>query len=414
MNPPGSDPKARLAAASEARQQGRSGDARALLTALTADYPRLGPAWNMLGLVEIDGGDPARAETSFRMAVDADPAAPPPWFNLSRAQRALGRRDDELASLEQALSRDPFFLPAVLAKGETLLALGRHGDALELYRLLFAGLPADLKVPEGLAQQLAAARALLDRHGARQLDQFAAAIAQVATSHPDADLHRARAFAEQRAGKRQIYQQRPTDGHFPFLPAIEYFSRDSFPWFGELEASTALIRSELLNLWAEENADFRPYVTYEAGVPVGDWAELNWSPRWSAFFLWENGVRNEANCARCPGTAAAIDRLPLLDIPGKSPTVMFSILQPRTRIPPHTGSSNIRTTIHLPLVVPPGCGFRVGAETREWKEGECWAFDDTIEHEAWNNSDQVRAILILDGWNPLLTEAERAVARMIG
>jgi aspartyl/asparaginyl beta-hydroxylase (cupin superfamily) len=93
---------------------------------------------------------------------------------------------------------------------------------------------------------------------------------------------------------------------------------------------------------------------------------------------------------------------------------MFSILQPRTRIPPHTGSSNIRTTIHLPLVVPPGCGFRVGAETREWVEGEAWAFDDTIEHEAWNDSDQVRAILILDGWNPFLTEAEREVSRKIG
>jgi aspartyl/asparaginyl beta-hydroxylase (cupin superfamily) len=66
------------------------------------------------------------------------------------------------------------------------------------------------------------------------------------------------------------------------------------------------------------------------------------------------------------------------------------------------------------LVVPPDCGFRVGAETREWKEGQCWAFDDTIEHEAWNNSDQPRTILILDVWNPLLTEAEREFVRRLG
>lgn len=90
---------------------------------------------------------------------------------------------------------------------------------------------------------------------------------------------------------------------------------------------------------------------------------------------------------------------------------MFSILDAGTRIPPHTGVTNTRTTVHLPLVVPEGCGFRVGGEVRSWKVGEAWAFDDTIEHEAWNDSDRPRAILIVDAWNPLLTEAEREVVR---
>jgi aspartyl/asparaginyl beta-hydroxylase (cupin superfamily) len=93
---------------------------------------------------------------------------------------------------------------------------------------------------------------------------------------------------------------------------------------------------------------------------------------------------------------------------------MFSILEPRTRIPPHTGSSNVRTTIHLPLVVPEGCGFRVGSQARRFEVGKAWAFDDTIEHEAWNDSEEPRAIFILDVWNPLLTEAERAAVRLIG
>jgi len=61
--------------------------------------------------------------------------------------------------------------------------------------------------------------------------------------------------------------------------------------------------------------------------------------------------------------------------------------------------------------VPPGCGFRVGGETREWRVGQALAFDDTIEHEAWNNSDQLRAVLILDVWNPHITEAERELIR---
>ena len=93
---------------------------------------------------------------------------------------------------------------------------------------------------------------------------------------------------------------------------------------------------------------------------------------------------------------------------------MFSALKPKTRIPPHTGVANFRLVVHLPLVVPPGCGFRVGGETREWRVGEGWVFDDTIEHEAWNDSEEPRHILICDVWSPRLSPEERtAIAAII-
>ena len=88
-------------------------------------------------------------------------------------------------------------------------------------------------------------------------------------------------------------------------------------------------------------------------------------------------------------------------------TALFSALAPRTRIPPHHGSTNTRLLVHLPLVLPGPAGFRVGNETRAWRMGEAWVFDDTIEHEAWNDADETRVILIFDVWNPLLTDAER-------
>jgi aspartyl/asparaginyl beta-hydroxylase (cupin superfamily) len=113
------------------------------------------------------------------------------------------------------------------------------------------------------------------------------------------------------------------------------------------------------------------------------------------------------NLARCPRTAQALAQLPRLEIPGYAPTAFFSILDAKARIPPHTGVTNTRAICHLPLVVPPGCGFRVGWETREWREGEAWVFDDTYEHAAWNDSDVPRGILIFDLWNPYLTPAER-------
>jgi aspartyl/asparaginyl beta-hydroxylase (cupin superfamily) len=336
------------------------------------------------------------------------------WFNRAREQSAAGDDEAALASLDEALARQAYFLPALLAKGKVLTKLGRHDEAVALYRAFLPSLPEDSAFPEAIRADIAAARAAVAADSERRERLYAAEIEAVGRDFPDADLSRARAFAGHRAGTRKVYVHQPTAGHFPFLPAFEFFDRALFPWFGELESETAAIREELLSLWAEEDPNFRPYVEYDATMPANQWAELDRSPRWSAWFLWEDGVRNDANCARCPATAAAIAKVPLIDISAKAPSVMFSVLQPRTRIPPHTGSTNARTTVHLPLVVPEGCGFRVGAETREWREGEAWAFDDTIEHEAWNDSTQVRAILILDVWNPLLTEAEREAVRRIG
>jgi aspartate beta-hydroxylase len=69
--------------------------------------------------------------------------------------------------------------------------------------------------------------------------------------------------------------------------------------------------------------------------------------------------------------------------------------------------SNARLVTHLPLIIPPGCGFRVGNQSRQWVPGQAWVFDDTIEHEAWNDSEQLRVVLIFDIWHPELTAVER-------
>src|SRR4029077_2985906 len=128
-------------------------------------------------------------------------------------------------------------------------------------------------------------------------------------------------------------------------------------------------------------------------------------------FLWNQGAAQPPHLARCPSTAAAVKAAPRCEIAQHGPNVFFSILEPRTRIPPHTGVTNARLTVHLPLIVPQGCRFRVGSETREWVPGRAWVFDDTIEHEAWNDSDTPRAILIFDVWNPYLSTAERDLVR---
>jgi aspartyl/asparaginyl beta-hydroxylase (cupin superfamily) len=158
-----------------------------------------------------------------------------------------------------------------------------------------------------------------------------------------------------------------------------------------------------------------PYIRYPERVPLRQWRELNNNRDWTAIHLLQNGEQVEANARHCPRTMAAIAKLPQPQVPGASPNAMFSLLAPRTRIPPHTGVANTRLVCHLPLIVPPSCGFRCGETIVEWKLGEAFVFDDTIEHEAWNDSDELRVVLIVDLWPPALTAAERAaVAAVIG
>jgi aspartyl/asparaginyl beta-hydroxylase (cupin superfamily) len=175
----------------------------------------------------------------------------------------------------------------------------------------------------------------------------------------------------------------------------------------ELEAATDEIRAELLRVLAADREGLQPYLDFQANLPLDQFRELNRSRRWSAYFLWSKSKPVPAHIARCPTTARILETTPRCRIDERAPTAFFSILDANTKIPPHHGVTNTRCTVHLPLVVPPDCGFRVGATTREWVPGKAWLFDDTIEHEAWNLSDTPRAILLFDVWNPLLTAAER-------
>ncbi len=136
---------------------------------------------------------------------------------------------------------------------------------------------------------------------------------------------------------------------------------------------------------------------------------------WTAIHLLRNGERVEANARHAPRTLALLDSVAQPRIAGASPNAMFSLLAPHTAIPPHVGISNARLVCHLPLIVPRGCWFRVGAETREWCRGEAFVFDDTIEHEAANPSDELRVVFICDLWHPDLSAIERdAVTAIVG
>jgi aspartyl/asparaginyl beta-hydroxylase (cupin superfamily) len=209
------------------------------------------------------------------------------------------------------------------------------------------------------------------------------------------------------AGRKRIYVQEPTGFYFPELPQIQFFNPAGFDWVPEVEARTEVIRAELEALLASVGTkDFRPYIQSDPNRPRTDGNRLLDSADWSALFLCENGKMGEEVIERCPKTWEAVQSAPLPRI-ANSPTVMFSLLRPGARIAAHTGMFNTRLVCHLPLIVPPGCRFRVGNEVREWEAGKLLIFDDTIEHEAWNDGSEDRVVLIFDIWRPELSERER-------
>ncbi|WP_264420827.1 aspartyl/asparaginyl beta-hydroxylase domain-containing protein [Novosphingobium sp. KCTC 2891] len=347
------------------------------------------------------------AIAAFREATEADPDAAPLWINLAHAYRLRGDAAGERDALNHALSINRVDFIAQLRMAQLLQRLGEETAALAGWngvRQLAAQLP---RISPALAAELDDGERYCSELRVRLEGQTQSALEAMRASEDEGERRRIGAFVDTALGRRRIYHNECAGLHYPFLPPDEYFDRKHFPWFEDLEAHAPFIAAEMSALLAAPGEDIRPYVRMEPGTPENKWTLLDGSLDWSVCFLWEYGVANEAVLARCPHTASLLERLPLMRIPGRAPNAFFSILQPHSHIPPHTGVTNTRAIIHLALEVPEACGFRVGGETREWVENKAFAFDDTIEHEAWNRSNRRRAVLILDVWNPHLGERER-------
>ena len=363
-------------------------------------------------------GEPATARALLERVTALAPGHLPFWLSLAAVLRTLADRDQEMAALERALALEPTHLVVLLQKGALLDLMKKPRAAAGVYGHALQTLGPGTRLPAPIEAHVVHARQRVKENAANVADVLDSRLGALRRSSgiggaPDsaANTMRFDRCMDRMLGRRRIYAPEPTAMLFPFLVNYEFHAREYFPWLANLEAATESIRDELLEVLSADRAGIQPYIDYGEGLPVRQWRELNHSRRWGAYFLWNEGVRQEAHCTRCPRTLAALAATPQVDIPGRGPTAFFSILDARTKIPAHTGVTNTRLTVHLPLVVPPGCRFRVGGETREWRVGSAWVFDDTIEHEAWNDSDAARAILIFDVWNPQLTLLERDLVR---
>jgi aspartate beta-hydroxylase len=387
---------------------GRMNESDQLLANVAQRAPNHPAVLNELGVRMLSRGAADQAQLLFSRATSADPRHPALWANLASSLKALGRRTEEIDAIERALALEPRHLSALLQKGAYLEETGDARNAARTYQSALASLPAAAEVPPHLKEAFDNARSKIAADQTGLSEALEKSLTDVRARHGGARQHRVDRCLDMLMGTRRAFYSQPTWMYFPELPAIEFMDRSLFPWLSDLEAAAAEIRAELLRVLVSDRDGLQPYIDFPDGLPIDQFKELNRSRKWSAYFLWNQGKPVAGHIARCPLTARVLEeKVPRCRIDGRAPTAFFSILDPNTRIPAHTGVTNTRCTVHLPLVVPSDCGFRVGSTTREWVPGEAWVFDDTIEHEAWNLSDAPRAILIFDVWNPLLSEAER-------
>jgi hypothetical protein len=326
---------------------------------------------------------------------------------LAEACRISGDTAKMEIAADRVIAIEPRAVRAYGWKGDARMAAGDPRGAARWYREGVTQSSVITPLPDALVGEVARieeALAALEAQFDRQLHEGMAARG-IAT---DAMSER---FAESLAllrGEKTIQLQRPKAHYLPGLAQRPFFDRAEFAWAAAVEGATGAITAELQAAMADDAALFAPYLKSDTAAPARDFHGMVDNPDWEALHLIENGVASPVNQARFPQTLAAMEYAPLCKIGVRAPTVMFSRLRSGKRIPPHHGMINSRLICHLPLIVPGAGGLRCGNHSRSWHVGELMIFDDSMEHEAWNDADADRIVLIFDIWRPDVSAAERA------
>jgi ornithine lipid ester-linked acyl 2-hydroxylase len=210
------------------------------------------------------------------------------------------------------------------------------------------------------------------------------------------------------AGERILAPIERFIGRRSLVGEATFFANDRFEWIAQIEAGWETIRRELMRVLEDREAlpNFQDISK--------DQVEITDDDRWKTLFLYGYGFEAKLGVELCPQTAAL-----MREIPGMT-TAMFSILSPRKHILDHRGPYKGVLRYHLGLIVPKdaeACRIRVGEDIRHWEEGKSMVFDDTYNHEVWNDTDETRVVLFVDVLRPLPApwdQLNRAIVKIIG
>ncbi len=406
-----------LAEAKDLLRQGRIDDAERMFEQVLGQSPRDIEALNAVALAALRKSDARRALALLEQAVALQPAEPMSHYHLGRARAAVGDAQGSLAAHGTAVKLRPAFYAARLHYAAALDAQGRGTAAAAEAPVHYLRALQDAQsqgqwldpatTPRSLQPMVARAVLCVREAGkamcARLLEPLRAKYGPAGLARVDQAV---RIYVREAAPEYPDPRQQPTFFYLPGLPTTAYFDRALFPWIPALEAQTDAIRAELQALLPAARGRERVFTSEE--IENVNLRGIGTTPTWNGYYFFRYGVRRDENHQACPATSAALAGVDLCHIRDHGPEVLYSVFTPGTHLLPHRGVTNTRLVAHLPLVVPPDCALNVSGEVHAWQEGQVVVFDDTFEHEAWNRSDRVRVILLMDIWNPHLTEVERA------
>ncbi|XP_043363744.1 aspartyl/asparaginyl beta-hydroxylase isoform X6 [Dermochelys coriacea] len=219
--------------------------------------------------------------------------------------------------------------------------------------------------------------------------------------------------ALQRVGSKEAYRwyelghQR---GHFASVWQRSLYNVNGLkaqPWWTAKETGYTELVKSLEKTWKLIRDEGLSVMDKGKGLFLPEDENLREKGDWSQFTLWQQGRKNENACKGVPKTCAFLERFP--EATGcRRGQIKYSVMHPGTHVWPHTGPTNCRLRMHLGLVIPKeGCRIRCAKENRTWEEGKVLIFDDSFEHEVWQDAGSYRLIFIVDVWHPELTPQQR-------
>ncbi|KAM6908498.1 aspartyl/asparaginyl beta-hydroxylase isoform 2-T2 [Lycodopsis pacificus] len=199
-------------------------------------------------------------------------------------------------------------------------------------------------------------------------------------------------------------------GHFASVWQRSLYNVDGLkaqPWWTSRETGYSDLVRALERNWKTIREEALNVMDHNMGSFVPEEENLREKGEWGQYTLWQQGKKVGNACQNVPKTCSLLERF--TEATGcKRGQIKFSVMQPGTHVWPHTGPTNCRLRMHLGLVVPKhGCKIRCTDQTREWEEGKVLIFDDSFEHEVWQDADSYRLIFIVDVWHPELTAHQR-------
>ncbi|XP_016311159.1 aspartyl/asparaginyl beta-hydroxylase-like isoform X2 [Sinocyclocheilus anshuiensis] len=353
-----------------------------------------------------------KAVNTYREVAEL-PDVPPDLIKATLKRRAerqqfLGRTRGSLATSEKLVQIFPEDISLKNDLGVAHLLLGDNKGAKRIYEEVLARAPHDgfAKVHYGFILKS-------ENKIAESIPYLREGLESGEPGTDDGRFYFHLGDALQRTGDKSAYdwyEAGHRQGHFASVWQRSLYNvpglRAQPWWMAEETRYTALvkmlernwltIRDEALSVLDSNSGQFLPEDEYLR--ETGDWGQ---------FTLWQQGRKVASSCRYVPKTCALLEHYPEATS-CKRGQIKFSVMQAGTHVWPHTGPTNCRLRMHLGLVIPSkGCRIRCTNQTREWEEGKVLIFDDSFEHEVWQEAESYRLIFIVDVWHPQLTQLQR-------